>query len=94
MNKKLGLFLIVSFLSMQILTFLHMASYAFETHEHNGHVCKIYQYCEHTKYSSLGADITLQAPEYFAFTTTLPEVLFVHSKNYGFASPRAPPRFS
>lgn len=94
MNRKLGLFLIISFLGMQVLTNLHMAEYGFEKHEHNGHVCQIYLHCEHTKYSTPGAAITLQTPEYFTFAITLPEFILVRSESYGVASPRAPPLFS
>lgn len=94
MDKKLVLFLIFSFLGMQVLTNLHMAEYGFEKHEHNGHVCQIYLHCEHTKYSTPGAAITLQTPEYFTFAIILPEFIFVSSESYGVASPRAPPLFS
>jgi len=94
MNRKLGIFLIISFLGMQMFSTLHMAEHGFDEHEHNGHVCQIYLHCEHSKYSTSGAAITLQTPEYFIFTITLPELLFVRSQSYGVASPRAPPLFS
>lgn len=94
MNKKFGLFLAISFLTVQVLATLHMAEYSFGEHEHNGHVCDIYLHGEHTKYSTPSAAIALQAPEYFAFIITLPDLTFVSSKAYGVASPRAPPLFS
>ena len=94
MNRKLGLFLIVSFLGMQMLSCLHMVEHGFEKHEHNGHICQIYLHCEHAKYSTPGAAITLQTPEYFTFAITFPEFIFVSSESYGLAFPRAPPLFS
>ena len=36
MNKKLTLFLILSFLSLQTFSFFHLAEYGFEEH-HHGH---------------------------------------------------------
>lgn len=94
MNRKLGSFLIASFLCMQMLSFLHMAEFDFKKHEHSGHVCQIYLHCEHTKYRPHNADIVLQAPEYVVFTITLPRLLLVRFQSYGVASPRAPPLFS
>lgn len=94
MNRKLSLFLVIGFLAVQVLSTLHMAEYGFDEHEHNGHVCQIYLYCEHIKYSTPSAAIALQAPEYFIFTIALPEILFIRLQNYGVASPRAPPLFS
>ena len=94
MNRRLGAFLIVSFLCMQMLSFLHMAEFGFEKHEHSGHVCQIYLHCEHTKYRPHNASIVLQAPKYVLFTITLSELLFLRSQSYGAASPRSPPLFS
>lgn len=94
MNRKLSLFLIISFLTVQALSALHMADYGLGEHEHNGHVCDVYLHSEHTKYSTPGTAIALQSPEYFTFTIALPELLFVRSQSYGVASPRAPPLFS
>ena len=49
MNKKLILFLILSFLSLQTFSFLHQAEFGFEEHEHDDDVCEIYLYCEQSK---------------------------------------------
>jgi len=94
MNRKLSLFLIVSLLTVQVLSTLHMAEYGFGEHKHNGHVCDIYLYCEHTKYSTPDAAITLAAPEYVTFTIALPELIVVRTQTYRTSSPRAPPLFS
>jgi len=94
MNRQLGLFLAIGFLSVQVLSVLHIASYGFSEHQHNGLVCDIYLHCEHAKYSTPGASIPLIVPEYSNFTTVLPEPIFVRSWAYITPSPRAPPLFS
>ncbi len=94
MHKKLGLFIIIGFLSMQVLTFLHMTEYGIDEHEHNSNICQIYMHHEHTKYNAPNEEITLQIPEYAAFTPPLTELLFVRSESYRIASPRGSPLFS
>lgn len=94
MNRKFSLFLIVSFLNVQMFSTLHMAECGLEKHEHNGQVCDIYLHWEHTKYSTQGSAVTLQTPEYPTFAIALTELVFVRSDSYGVASPRAPPLFS
>ena len=94
MNRELGLFLIVSFLGIQVLSFLHMAKFDFEKHEHSSHVCQIYLHFEHTKYGVSSTCTAIQTPKYIAFSITLPELLFVRLASYGVVSPRAPPLFS
>jgi hypothetical protein len=94
MNRKLGLFLVFSFLAMQVLSSLHIAEFGFEKHEHNDHLCQIYLHGEHTKYSKPSATFSLQTPDYISFTIAHPEQPFFHSQRYGIASPRAPPAFS
>ena len=65
MSKKILSFLILSFLSLQTISFFHLAEYGFEEHNHsheheheheneneNKHdkdVCEIYLYCDQTK---------------------------------------------
>ena len=94
MNKKLGLILIVGFLSMQLLTFLHMAEHVFEKHEHNENTCQICLNCEHTKYGTHSEAVALEVPEGFVLAPSLPELLFDSSESYRFALPRGPPLFS
>ena len=94
MNRKLGLFLAISFLTVQVLSTLHMTEYGFGYHKHNGHVCEIYLHCEHAKYSTPTPAITLTAPEYVTFAIVLPELTIVRSETYRTSSPRAPPLFS
>ncbi len=94
MNRKLGLFLVFSFLAMQLLSSLHIAEFGFEKHEHNGHLCQIYLHGEHAKYSKPSATFALQAPDYISFIIAHPGQPFVRSQRHGIASPRAPPAFS
>ena len=95
MKRKLNLFLVASFFSMQILTSLHTAEFGFEEHEHDGHTCLIYlHFCEHKEYGTPNAAIVLQTPEYVTDNITLPEFSFIRLESYVEAAPRAPPLFS
>ena len=93
-HKKISLFIIVGFLSVQMLTYLHTAQYGFEKHDHHGYVCQIYLQSEHTKYNTSGAALLLQVATYLSFAIILFQFVFVSSTNYRGASPRAPPVFS
>ncbi|MDA0782272.1 MAG: hypothetical protein PQ612_07925 [Rickettsiales bacterium] len=93
MSKKLGLFIIVSLVSVQILSFLHMANYGLEKHEHDGRVCDIYLHCENTKHSTPSVAVVPNLTEYSTFSLALPELTLVGLQSYSLASPRAPPFF-
>ena len=67
MNKKLTIFLILSFLSLQTFSFFHQAEFGFEEHEHDEDVCEIYLYCEQSKDNISNAVISLQELKYFIF---------------------------
>jgi len=94
MNKKLILFLILSFLSLQTFSFLHQADFGFEEHEHEEDVCEIYLYCEQSKDNISNAAISLQELEYFTFAFVLQRNFLTYSKKYRVISTRAPPQFS
>ena len=94
MNKKLILFLILSFLSLQTFSFLHHAEFGFEEHEHDADVCEIYLYCEQSKDNISNATISLQGNEYFNFVFVLQRNFLTYSKKYKVISTRAPPQFS
>ena len=94
MNKKLTIFLILSFLSLQTFSFWHQAKFGFEEHEHDKDVCEIYLYCEQSKDNISDATISLQGLEYFTFAFVLQRNFLTYSKKYRLASTRAPPQFS
>ena len=94
MNKKLGLILVVGFLSVQFLTFLHMAEHVFEKHEHDEDACQICLNWEHTKDNTHSDAVAFDVSEHFVFAPLLPELLFVRSESYRVAFPRGPPLFS
>jgi hypothetical protein len=94
MNRKLGLLFAIGFITVQVLSTLHTASYGFGEHKHNQRICDVYLHCEQVKYSTPGAPIPLLLPEYTSFITLQPEFIFVRSKAYITSSPRAPPLFS
>ena len=94
MNKKLTIFLILSFLSLQTFSFWHQAKFGFEEHEHDKDVCEIYLYCEQSKDNMSNAAISLQGLEYFTFAFVLQRNFVIYSKKYRATSTRAPPQFS
>lgn len=94
LNKKLSLFFVVSFFTVQMFSFLHMTDHGFEKHEHDNEVCQIYLYCEHTKYAAPDEVARLQLPQDFTSTIIFPELPFIGLKIYKTGLPRAPPRFS
>jgi hypothetical protein len=94
MNRKLSLFLIVSFLSVQMFSTLHMAGHGFEKHEHNGQVCNVYLHCEHSKLGAPPAAAVLPMPEHFTFTVLLPKLPLIGLVSYDTSLARAPPLFS
>ena len=94
MNRKLGFILVAGFLSVQFLTFLHMAEHAFEKHEHNEETCYICLNCEPAKYDRHNEAIALEVPERSVLMPDLTGLFFDSSQGYGFAFPRGPPIFS
>ena len=94
MNKKLGLILILGFLSMQVLTFLHMAEHVHEEHGQDENTCQVCLNYEHTKYGTHSEAVALDVPEHFVLAPRLPEQLFDSSESFRFAFPRGPPLFS
>ncbi|MDG1287444.1 MAG: hypothetical protein P8P30_07745 [Rickettsiales bacterium] len=94
MNKKLSLFLILSFLAVQVFSTLHMVDYGLEKHEHNGQICDIYLHFEQSKSSTPAAQVSLALASYTSFVVILPEVSVIQLQRYPAASPRAPPILS
>ncbi len=94
MNKKLGLFVIFAFLSVQIFSFAHAAQYSFIKHKHNGQVCDIYLHGERTHYASPESPVSLEQPLYQVFEPLFLSQRDVISRTVGLVYPRAPPVFS
>ena len=94
MNKKISIFLILSFLSFQTSTFLHQAEFGFEEHEHDKNVCEIYLNCKQSKDNMSNAALSLQGLKYFTFVFVLERNFLTYSKIYRAISTRAPPQFS
>ena len=94
MNKKLTIFLILSFLSLQTFSFWHQAKFGFEKHEHDKDVCEIYLYCEQTKDNNSDPAKSLEGFEHFTFAFVLQKNFLTYSKKYKVISARAPPQFS
>ena len=94
MNKKLTIFLILSFLSLQTFSFWHQAEFGFEEHEHDEDVCEIYLYCEQSKDNMSNAALSLQGLKYFTFVFVLERNFLTYLKIYRAISTRSPPKFS
>lgn len=92
--KRFGLFAIACFLGVQILSFLHIAEYGADKHEHKGHVCAVYLHYEHTAYSTPVKGPAVQAPVYMAaaFAVSVPSQIDVKTPDTSL--PRAPPQLS
>lgn len=43
---------------VQALSFLHVASYDFEEHDHQGQTCELYLFCEHSSDVNISAAVT------------------------------------
>ena len=96
MNKKIYIFLILSFISLQTFSFLHNAEFGFEEHdhhhehehenenededEHDKGVCEIYLYCDQTKDNNFNSIKLLQLSEHFIFAFVLHKNLFFSQK--------------
>jgi len=91
MQKKLGLFVALLFLSVQVFSNLHMAKHGFAEHKHNGHVCDIYLHCEHSKIAGEPAtDFSIDAT--FVTLAPLPFITVAISAGHRHSgAPRAPP---
>ena len=94
MHKRLGFILILCFLSMQVLTFLHAAEHAYEEHGHDEDTCQVCLSYEHTKYGTQSEAVALFVPEHFILAPRLPGLFLDSSESYRFAFPRGPPLFS
>ena len=110
MSKKILSFLILSFLSLQTISFFHLAEYGFEEHNHsheheheheneneNKHdkdVCEIYLYCDQTKDNNYNQEKLVQGVEDFTLTFILDRNFFFYSKKNTLISTRAPPQSS
>ena len=102
MIKKLTIFLILSFISLQTFSFSHNAEFGFNEHdhhhehedEHDKGVCEIYLYCDQTKDNSFNPVISLQLSEYFIFAFVLDRNFDLYLTKHKLISTRAPPQFS
>jgi len=94
MNRKLSLFLIVSLLSVQMFSFAHMAEHNFEKHEHNGQICDLYLFSEHTKYSGADNVTALTVPVHESFNISIFDQPYLALQQRGQVHPRAPPVLS
>lgn len=91
MRRNFALFIIVAFLSVQTYSLLHMASYKFEKHEHDGKICSIYLYGSQANSADIPSPITVQ--ELTLIEVRLQSFISVRLSKSVFkgAAPRAPP---
>lgn len=92
MQRKLGLYIIAIFLSVQTLTLAHMARHGFLPHMHHGHVCDIYLDFDHVPLADAPAIIFIAASIAFILLTLSPTPSIFRKVAYAYAkAPRAPP---
>jgi len=95
MNKRFGLFLIVAFISMQMLSIVHLAEHDYEQHQHNGQVCNVYLIYQHAHLAAIPTclhwlELSFVQVFILVLMVSLPRVKKLFPK----AAPRAPPVFS
>lgn len=91
MQKRIGLLIALLFLSVQVLSTLHMAEHGFAEHKHNGHVCDIYLHCEHSKIAGAPA-IDFSVDVAFVHLTLRPfTAVMLSQERHHSGDPRAPP---
>lgn len=93
MQKKTGLFLIVAFLAVQMLSLLHMAEHGFEQHEHDDVMCDVYMYHQQAGAADIPHAVIL--PERVIIEARVQSYVSVLQQKSLFrtAVPRAPPLF-
>ena len=81
------------FLSVQMLSLLHVAKYKFEKHEHNGKICDVYLYGKQGNSADIPSSISIQ--ERTIIEVRLQSFISVRLSKSVFkgAAPRAPPAF-
>lgn len=92
--KRLNLFLILCFLSVQMFASEHMAEFGFKKHSHHGQVCDFFLHYEHN--TGVAPDTAALAPTAqvaYEPVASLKDFAVVASL-YQAPSPRAPPALS
>ncbi len=91
MNKKIGLFVAVFLLTVQILSVWHMAEHAFCNHTHNGKNCDIAFVFDKSKATSQSKTIDNSPLSFFIVKNTSYNSIISEPAAYYAANPRAPP---
>ncbi len=84
---------VLCFVCVQMLSFLHMVEHHFEAHEHGEKPCSIYLHCDKTSYSAVTHACVIDDIEYSAYMSRVVVPMKVRSDIYIAAAPRAPPTF-
>lgn len=93
MLKKLGILFAIVFLSVRLLSTLHMAEYGFAEHEHDGRLCDIYLLCKHNQ--TAAAPVSQLSVETAFILLVLPQATAIlrAPERHRASEPRAPPPF-
>ena len=91
MQKKFALFIIISFLSVQMVSVFHMAEHAFEEHEHNGQTCEIYLQAKQDNTADIPKAV--KAPEMTELGSDVQSfhIAIIVDNTHKTSIPRAPP---
>ncbi len=91
MNKKFSLLIAIVFLTVQMLSILHMAEHGFSTHKHHGKTCDIATFCEHNQISSADNSIELPVVNFYVIKNISISSIISELQKYSESNPRAPP---
>jgi hypothetical protein len=95
MMKKLSLLFILTFLSVQLFSIVHMAERGFLEHKHHGHDCEISLFFEHNNASDVPTAISVPVNATFAtLALTYSSSVILPLEYYNSTEPRAPPAIS
>jgi hypothetical protein len=93
MRRKLGILFAVVFLSVRLLSTLHMAEYGFAEHGHDGKVCDIYLLCKHNQVATAPAHHLVVEIAFVLLALPLAAAVLRAPERYRSGHPRAPPAF-
>jgi hypothetical protein len=93
MRRKLGILFAVVFLSVRLLSTLHMAEYGFAKHEHDGYVCDIYLLHKHNQIAAAPAHQLIVEIAFVLLALSSAATILHAPQQHRSNHPRAPPAF-
>ncbi len=95
MTRRLNIFLILCFFSVQLFSLLHSAEFAFKSHQHNEQLCAHYLHLKQSSAPSTAQPVMIMAAVYLmAEDISLPTTPFSQPVHLNSIATRAPPRIA